>query len=116
MSMELLAETMDCREGNCPTAWLTERGTVVVQGYVVTAQLVKVPRDLIERAARELAMHNIALGVVPAPRPSEVRAAGEWFEVAGIPTSLTCPAGERAHEVAAGAILAAVSATTKEAV
>ena len=52
MSMQLLAGTMECRNGNCPTAWLTERGAVIVQGYIASARTVRVPRDIVERAAR----------------------------------------------------------------
>lgn len=116
MDMTLLAETMECRNGNCPTAWLTEQGTVMVQGYVVDARLVRVPRDLIERAARELEMQEIPVTtVVPAPRASEVRASGEWFMVAGTPTPLQCPHGERAHEVPAHAVWAAANESTREA-
>ncbi|OLM27600.1 hypothetical protein Ae717Ps2_7306c [Pseudonocardia sp. Ae717_Ps2] len=113
MGMQLLAGTMECRNGNCPTAWLTERGSVIVQGYVATPQLVRVPRDLIERAARELVMHGVEPGAVPAPRSTALRAAGEWFEVAGTPTTLRCPAGERAHEVPALAVLAAAAESTR---
>ena len=117
MSMQLLAGTMECRNGNCPTAWLTAHGTVIVQGYVVSDRVVRVPRDLIERAARELALHGVHLGAVPAPRSTAaLRAVGEWFEVAGDPTTLHCPEGERAHEVPAAAVLAAAAESTREAV
>lgn len=116
MSAMLLAGTRECRNGNCPTTWLSERGTVLVQGYAVTGRIVRVPRDLLERAARELDMH---LGgrtqLVPAPRSAEIRAVGGWFQVAGSPTSLPCPDGERVHEVAAQAVLAAASESMKEA-
>lgn len=116
MNMTLLAGTRDCRNGNCPTAWLTEHGTVIVQGYVVSPRLVRVPRDLIERAARELEMRGVRDAAVPAPRSSALRASGDWHEVAGIPTALRCPDGERAHEVSAQTVLAAVNESTREAV
>lgn len=117
MSVMLLAGTMECRNGNCPTAWLSERGTVLVQGYVVTGQIVRVPRDLIERAARELDMHlDRATSLVPSPRSAEIQAVGDWFQVAGSPTSLPCPDGERVHEVPADAVLAAARESTREAV
>jgi hypothetical protein len=32
-----------CRDGTCPTIYATDRGTVVVQGYVVTDADVTVP-------------------------------------------------------------------------
>lgn len=117
MSVMLLAGTVECRNGNCPTAWLTERGTVLVQGYAVTERIVRVPRDLIERAARELDMHlGGRTGLVPAPRSAEIRAVGDWFHVAGSPTSLPCPDGERVHEVPAQAVAARESTREAEAV
>lgn len=117
MSMTLLAGTMECRNGNCPTVWLTEYGTVIVQGYAVTPRIVRVPRDLIERAARELEMQGVKPGaVMPAPRPPALRISGEWFDVAGTPTSLQCPPGERANEVPEQAVLAAATESTREAV
>lgn len=116
MSMTLLAGSRDCRNGNCPTTWLTDRGTVIVQGYVVTPRIVRVPRDLMERAARELAMLGVLPGAVPAPRSTALRACGDMFEIAGTPTMLQCPAGERAHEVPAQAVLAAATESTREAV
>lgn len=116
MSMQLLAGTMECRNGNCPTAWLTERGSVIVQGYIASALTVRVPRDIVERAARELQMHGISAGPVPSPRSETIRAAGEWFLVAGTPTTLACPEGERAHEILVSDVLTAVDEATKEAV
>ena len=117
MSMTLLAGTRECRNGNCPTAWLTEHGTVIVQGYVMDSRIVRVPRDLIERAARELEMHDArAAAAVPAPRSIALRACGDWVEVSGTPTTLVCPDGERAHEVPVQAVLAAANESTREAV
>lgn len=116
MSMQLLAGTMGCRNGNCPTAWLTERGTVLVQGYVVTTTTVRVPRDIIERAARELEMCGVQADPVPAPRSKDLQVRGDWVEVAGIRTMVQCPAGERAHEVSALAVLAAATRLAKEVV
>ncbi len=48
-----------CRDGTCPTIYDTDRGTVVVQGYVVTDSdvtppegeaLVEIPAELLTRA------------------------------------------------------------------
>jgi hypothetical protein len=50
-----------CTGGTCPTVYATGRGTVLVQGYIVTAatagvqvpegeQLVEIPSDLLARA------------------------------------------------------------------
>lgn len=50
-----------CTGGTCPTVFATERGTLLVQGYAVTAasagldvpageQLVEIPHDLLVRA------------------------------------------------------------------
>jgi hypothetical protein len=48
-----------CRDGTCPTIYETDRGTVVVQGYLVTDSdvippegeaLVEIPAELLTRA------------------------------------------------------------------
>jgi len=57
-----LVATM-CGGGSCPTVYRTDRGTLVVQGYTVTAddvnmdlppgeQLVEIPMDLLAAAMR----------------------------------------------------------------
>ncbi|GAA3989193.1 hypothetical protein FOF52_01160 [Thermobifida alba] len=56
-----------CRNGTCPTVYATDRGTYVIQGYVVSDSelagqvdlprgeaAVEVPRELLERVARDL--------------------------------------------------------------
>lgn len=66
MKLELLATTRKCANGggNCPTLYRTDRGTYIVQGYVVTdaeavAQIggvpsgesyVEVPEDVLRQA------------------------------------------------------------------
>jgi hypothetical protein len=50
----------DCKEGDCPTVYTTDRGTVVVQGYRlahVTTEgeaVVEIPAELLAEAARAL--------------------------------------------------------------
>ena len=56
----------DCKNGNCPTVYRTDRGTVVVQGYAVDSEqaegltipagesLVEIPLDVLQDAARAL--------------------------------------------------------------
>ena len=64
MHLRLIATTGGCAGGDCPTAYLTDRGTAVVQGYVITdpealAQLnlpagetaVEIPIDVLTKAA-----------------------------------------------------------------
>jgi hypothetical protein len=62
-SLRVLAET--CTAGACPTVYQSDRGTVVVQGYVMSAQhagvdvphgesLVEIPLDLLIEAARHV--------------------------------------------------------------
>jgi hypothetical protein len=41
--MELTPVRGACRDGTCPTIYETDRGTIVVQGYVVTDADVAVP-------------------------------------------------------------------------
>jgi hypothetical protein len=60
----VLAGSNDCRDGNCPTVYLTDRGTALVQGSTVTEDaarftaptgegVVEIPLDLLLRAAAE---------------------------------------------------------------
>lgn len=57
----VLASTPECRDGNCPTAFLTDNNTVVVQGWTGSADVrslvmpdgegaVEIPVDLLLRA------------------------------------------------------------------
>jgi hypothetical protein len=57
--------TRSCSSGGCPTAYMTNRGTVVIQGYTVSAAeagidlppgelLVEIPKELIAEAARSV--------------------------------------------------------------
>jgi hypothetical protein len=54
-----------CTAGSCPTVYVSDTGTVVVQGYAISAQdagvdvpdgevLVKIPFDLLVEAVRNL--------------------------------------------------------------
>jgi len=54
-----------CGHGTCPTVYLTDRGTVLVQGVAATGvavpegeQLVEVPREVLLEAARRLQTHD----------------------------------------------------------
>lgn len=62
MINRVLATTTDCRDGNCPTAYLTDHGTVLVQGWTGSSEAkalgvpegeggVEIPIDLLLRAA-----------------------------------------------------------------
>ena len=56
----------ECKNGNCPTVYRTDRGTLVVQGYAVDSNeaegltipagesLVEIPLDVLQDAARAL--------------------------------------------------------------
>lgn len=56
----------ECKNGNCPTIYRTDRGTLVVQGYAVAPEqaeglaipagesLVEIPLDVLQDAARAL--------------------------------------------------------------
>jgi len=55
MKLEMLAGA--CRDGTCPTVYLSDRGTLVVQGYEVEGEelptderRVEVPADLLVEA------------------------------------------------------------------
>lgn len=60
--MELRRIAGTCREDDCPTVYLSDRGTVVVQGYTVSdgvdlaadEQAVEIPVDLLRRAVKGL--------------------------------------------------------------
>jgi hypothetical protein len=50
----------DCGQGDCPTVYTTDRGTIAVQGYTVTRRVpdgeavVEIPREILLEAARAL--------------------------------------------------------------
>jgi hypothetical protein len=50
----------ECRDGTCPTIYLSDRGTIVIQGYVVTEADVSVPEGeaLVEIPAELLNQTN----------------------------------------------------------
>lgn len=64
--LSLKAVALSCAHGSCPTVYETNRGTVMVQGYIVTSgdlraagldvpageQLVEIPLTLLADAAR----------------------------------------------------------------
>lgn len=60
MQLRKLAGT--CEEDECPTVYLSDRGTVVVQGYTVShglsladdEQAVEIPAELLRRAVEGL--------------------------------------------------------------
>jgi hypothetical protein len=63
--LAVVALTSICADAACPTVYVTNRGSLVVQGYPVSASeagidlppselLVEIPRDLLEAAARAL--------------------------------------------------------------
>jgi hypothetical protein len=59
---DLQVVASSCNAGSCPTIYRTDRGTLVVQGYVVTGatgvelsdgeMLVEIPAELLAEAAR----------------------------------------------------------------
>ena len=56
MIIRVLAGTLDCRDGNCPTVYVTDHDTVVVQGYETTeVGAVQMPSELLLRAIAALA-------------------------------------------------------------
>jgi hypothetical protein len=111
MIVRVLVDTPDCRENNCPTAYLTDHGSVVLQGYVVAGEdeAVEVPERIItDAAARLAAVCPAAAWSAPAIRATitgrgtVVVPGGGWTpDVMGIGV----PAGERAVEVPAEVIV-----------
>jgi hypothetical protein len=59
MELTTLA-TGNCKDGDCPTVYRTDRGTVGVQGYLIDRAapdgeaLVEIPAELLLEAARAL--------------------------------------------------------------
>jgi hypothetical protein len=53
-------DTDDCKDGDCPTIYRTDHGTVAVQGYRIERDtpaaeaVVEIPAELIREAARAL--------------------------------------------------------------
>lgn len=62
--MKVRRVSADCQGGNCPTVYLSDRGTVVFQGYTVASaegmtlaegeQAVELPLDVVRSAMPEL--------------------------------------------------------------
>jgi hypothetical protein len=59
MELTILASS-NCKDGDCPTVYRTDQGTIGVQGYVVNRvtpngeALVEIPAELLLEAARAL--------------------------------------------------------------
>ena len=59
MELTVLASS-DCKDGDCPTVYRTDRGTIGVQGYMLDRAtpdgeaLVEIPAELLLEAARAL--------------------------------------------------------------
>jgi len=59
MELTKIAGT-NCKDGDCPTIYRTERGTIAVQGYRLTRDvpegeaLVEIPAELLSEAVRAL--------------------------------------------------------------
>jgi hypothetical protein len=120
MITRALATTPDCRNGNCPTVWETDRGTVVVQGYAAGPGTVRVPAEILERAAAVLSIAEAA--AVPAQRagrPWVTREGGDYVVRGDASTDhimgLAFPTNEAGVELPDGEITRAVR-TIKEAV
>jgi hypothetical protein len=126
MITSLLAAS-DCRNGNCPTVWATDRDTVLVQGYVERSRrahaiTVRVPGPILDGAAASM------LCGTPPTIPSQAGPLSEWaiepdgndFLVTGpgdTPDAEACnaPDGEAVVELPAVA-LTRLPATREEAV
>jgi hypothetical protein len=59
--MELVKiASSDCKSGDCPTVYRTDRGTIAIQGYQVThpvpdgEAIVEIPAELLAEAVRAL--------------------------------------------------------------
>lgn len=60
IKLEKIAGTDDCRNGDCPAVYKTDRGTIAVQGERLThatpnhEAIVEIPLDLLAEAMRAL--------------------------------------------------------------
>ena len=66
MKLTRVSGNEECKNGNCPTVYRSDRGTLVVQGYTVVSDdaegltlpagesLVEIPLDVLQDAARAL--------------------------------------------------------------
>lgn len=121
MITQTLATTRECRNGNCPTLWATDNGTVIIQGYIAGHRRVRVPIEILERGVAQLAAVPRSAVLVPSPREGEppVVRAGTDFLVRGDASTpdiavLTFPENEAAVELAVIEVVRAVH-RTKEA-
>ncbi|MGE0346591.1 MAG: hypothetical protein AB7N73_12315 [Gemmatimonadales bacterium] len=51
MKVRVVATTLGCEGGNCPTTYVTGEGTVIVQGFETRPGQVRVPASLLARHA-----------------------------------------------------------------
>ena len=81
MGFRVVAETVDCEGGNCPTTYVREEGSVVVQGYrtAVPGRL-RVTADLLRRHANAEGQTRWGGPAIPA--------GGPWVFVEGCETEL----------------------------
>lgn len=66
MKLSKVSGDGECKNGNCPTIYRSDRGTLVIQGYTVDSadaeglnlpageSLVEIPLDVLQDAARAL--------------------------------------------------------------
>lgn len=60
MELTKIAGDANCKDGDCPTVYRTDRGTIGVQGYLLDRAtpggeaLVEIPAELLLEAARAL--------------------------------------------------------------
>ncbi|MCE0768448.1 hypothetical protein LWC35_36980 [Pseudonocardia kujensis] len=53
MGFRVAAKTIGCEGGNCPTTYIDEEGSVIVQGYRTSiAGRLRFPMELLDRHAR----------------------------------------------------------------
>ena len=107
-----LAAPQDCRNGNCPTVWDTDAGTLVVQGYVLEQGAVTVPADVIRRAAASIGgrarawnLPRFGEATMTADGSCIVRGRHETPDVLTLPV----PRGEAAVEVSPDVLLVALA-------
>ena len=109
MRVTMIAFT--CEGGNCPTTYATDRGSVLVQGYVVDGQQlveaglgagspsVEVPAELLAEHARLQGAQRWIASAIPTDRGTVIVSGAAVSAREALPAGITLPQSESLIEL-----------------